>query len=877
MTIDSDNANGPERPGDDSKTNISRPLSGSSVQIPRQLDAPENEKTIISKSSPSSPSSTELQFRRGVSPSELGNILVGETLGHFQLEEFVGGGGMGAVFRGIDTSLERVVAIKVMSHDPADVETLKRFQNEAQSAARLDHDNIARVYFVGEDKGLNYIVFEFIEGVNIRDLVDHKGPLPIDEAISYTLQVAEALEHAAHRDVVHRDIKPSNILVTADGRAKLVDMGLARLHQIQSSEEDLTQSGVTLGTFDYISPEQARDPRSADVRSDLYSLGCTFYYMLTRSAPFPEGTVLQKLLSHSTDEPPDPREFRPDVDQRIVDILYKLMAKQPTDRFQRPSELISELLLASEQMGLNYSVAKRTTLPTPIKRRRFNRVVHHLPWVIPVAILLVTTSALGLFSQSPASDPIIELPNPVLPNGGADPSPNDPDVGEPNLSTTDTSTQPNGTDTPPNNVVVSNPSSGNNVNEGEGNGNSSNPPVGEGELAALPNVSIGVDAGDGNEISLDASTPRTGPRSSEEASTRTIIVRRSLNNGDVDAVEGEEIVGSLSAAVRMATNSPKPVLIRLEFNGRMEDEPFNIFINDLTIEAPASFQPVVAFTPKLDDYALDGMIRVHSTKLNIRNVHFRFDVPEQVVNSWALFDLQQIESIVLSNSVLTIRNTRDSRPVFHDRVAFFRSPGPSILESTEMPTDEVDMSRPEIRLYNCIARGQATLLRLDRAAAFWLLWEDGLFISSESLLHSHSRATPVKGPVEKIDLELDHVTVIAAKGLAQVDIQPNAPHHMMVSMNLVKSVLVSDAELALYEQRGVKNADDSPDELTAKITNIISMRGRDNIYPNTEILARIDPMLGADTQLTWTAEKRRDYDMWYTERGSLYGQPVIWS
>ncbi|MFT7641905.1 MAG: hypothetical protein ACI9G1_003656, partial [Pirellulaceae bacterium] len=331
------------------------------------------------------------------------------------------------------------------------------------------------------------------------------------------------------------------------------------------------------------------------------------------------------------------------------------------------------------------------------------------------------------------------------------------------------------------------------------------------------------------------------------------------------------------AAVRLATNSPKPVVIRLEFNGRLEDEPFNIFTNDLTIEAAASFQPVVAFTPKVDDYALDGMIRVHSTKLTIRNVHFRFDVPDQVVNSWALFDLQQIDSIVLNNSVLTIRNSRDNVPVFHDRVAFFRSPGPSILESTEMPADDVEMSRPEIRLNNCIARGQATLLRLERAAAYWLLWEDGLFVSSESLLHSTSRSTPIKGPGEKIDLELDHVTVIAPKGLAQVDIQSNAPHHMIVATTLVKSVVLSNPEVALYEQRGVKNAENTPDELAAEISKIVTMRGRDNFYPRTSLLARIDPMLGADTQLTWSVEKLREYDMWYTERGSIYGQAVIWS
>ena len=246
-----------------------------------------------------------------------GRILPGDRLGHFELVQYVGGGGMGRVFRAIDTRLARTVALKILSPEQAaDRETVLRFQNEAQSAARLDHDNIARVYYVGEDRGLHYIVFEFVEGVNVRDLVETKGPLPLAEAVSYTLQVADALAHAAGRNVVHRDIKPSNLLITPDGQVKLIDMGLARLRETDAAGADLTASGVTLGTFDYISPEQARDPRNADVRSDIYSLGCTFFFMLTGRPPFLGGTMLQKLLQHQGDQPPDVRQFRPELPRR---------------------------------------------------------------------------------------------------------------------------------------------------------------------------------------------------------------------------------------------------------------------------------------------------------------------------------------------------------------------------------------------------------------------------------------------------------------------------------------------------------------------------------------------------------------------------------
>ena len=274
-----------------------------------------------------------------------GRILPGERLGHFELLQYVGGGGMGKVFRALDTRLARSVALKILSPEhAADRETVLRFQNEAQSAARLDHDNIARVYYVGEDRGLHYIVFEFIEGVNVRDLVESKGPLPLAEAVSYTLQVADALAHAAERNVVHRDIKPSNLLITPAGQAKLIDMGLARLREVDAAAADLTASGVTLGTFDYISPEQARDPRNTDVRSDIYSLGCTFFFMLTGRPPFLGGTMLQKLLQHQADQPPDLRQFRPELPEDVNRILRKMLAKDPRRRYSSPMELVNDLL-----------------------------------------------------------------------------------------------------------------------------------------------------------------------------------------------------------------------------------------------------------------------------------------------------------------------------------------------------------------------------------------------------------------------------------------------------------------------------------------------------------------------------------------------------
>jgi serine/threonine protein kinase len=299
-----------------------------------------------------------------------GNGLRGRRLAHFELIEPIGVGGMAAVLRARDLQLDRHVALKILPPEmAADAENIRRFHQEARSAARLDHENIARVFFCGEDQQLHFIAFEFVEGDNLRTILERRGRLPVAEALHYMLQVAAGLAHAAARGVVHRDIKPSNIIITPNGRAKLVDMGLARSLEPQH-DMGLTQSGVTLGTFDYISPEQALEPRDADVRSDIYSLGCTFYHMLTGQPPVPEGTAAKKLHHHQHVKPADPRQFVPDLPDEVAVILDRMIAKQPKDRYQSPEQLVHHLLIASRKLGAAADVpegvlAVEAALPNP--------------------------------------------------------------------------------------------------------------------------------------------------------------------------------------------------------------------------------------------------------------------------------------------------------------------------------------------------------------------------------------------------------------------------------------------------------------------------------------------------------------------------------
>ncbi len=335
--------------------------------------------------------------------------IAGRRLGHFELIEAVGAGGMAAVLKARDLELGRVVALKILPPEAArDPESITRFKQEARAAAALDHENIARVYFCGEDQGLHFIAFEFVEGVNLRQLIDRRGVLPAAECVRYMIQVAAGLNHAAERGVVHRDIKPSNILITPDGRAKIVDMGLARHLGSEAVNGGVTQSGVTLGTFDYISPEQALDPRRADVRSDIYSLGCTFYHALTGRPPVPEGTAARKLRAHQNDEPLDPRELNPAIPDELAAVLARMMAKDPVVRYQTPTELIAHLKGLAERLKLRPDalVSDSATKAVPAARNLLPEAPQIRPWwAVAATVVLLALAAFVISTGTPGPAP----------------------------------------------------------------------------------------------------------------------------------------------------------------------------------------------------------------------------------------------------------------------------------------------------------------------------------------------------------------------------------------------------------------------------------------------------------------------------------------
>jgi len=266
------------------------------------------------------------------------------VLGEYVLLRKIGSGGMGRVFKAKHQTMERIVAVKMLPAETMrDPEAVRRFRREVKAAAKLFHPNIVTAFDAREEKGIHYLVMEYVEGHPLSRLVEDHGPLTIEKAADYILQSARGLEYAHSRDVVHRDVKPSNLILTHDGVIKILDMGTARFPGETSGEVNLTQSGIIMGTVNYMSPEQARDSRRVDHRTDIYSLGCTFHYLLTGDSLYQRDNMVQTLLAHAEQPIPKLSEMVRKAPLWLDHVFERLVAKRPEDRFQTMGELIDEL------------------------------------------------------------------------------------------------------------------------------------------------------------------------------------------------------------------------------------------------------------------------------------------------------------------------------------------------------------------------------------------------------------------------------------------------------------------------------------------------------------------------------------------------------
>ena len=714
----------------------------------------------------------------------------GILLGHFRIESCIRNGGMGAVFKAVDIRLNRVVALKVLPPGHSrDASIVQRFRHEAQAAARLDHENIAQVHYIGEDQGLHFIAFEFVSGKNLRDLIQERGTIPPEEAVNFTLQVAHALVHTSLHGVVHRDIKPSNLIITPEGKAKLVDLGLARLEDREPAEQ-LTVAGTTLGTFDYISPEQAKDPRLVDVRSDIYSLGCTLYHMLTGEPPYAEGTMLQKLLDHQAKDVPDPRAKNRFLSSDLSAIVQKMMAPDPLGRYQSPEHLIRDLLYVADSMGLEKIPGEgRIWMSGQDIRQSF--LQKHGGWLISAVVLMAFVSYLKYSDDRTGRYQLPTVPRtsnpddttakpagsdlPAPGNQGAIVSPNETRNSEPlnpeSASSTTGATVSTDRKTDP---VATSPSGQSPLGGGEA-GTEKKPADEIAPLTApdkvftetanppkffenLPPLGAGdpenpQNPGTGEAVAAD---PKTGGGSKvrmEPPLTTSETGMPFLLLGS--AGTSDRRFPTLEAACAEAVDGS---VIELRFDGIQKQRPIRVS-KKITIRAGRGHTPQLEMQTQPGD---DGrLITLNGGSLLLFDVNLIVRSGERSMSeTWSLFSVQRGEQLRLENSAVTLIGESGKAPSLFE----FRA---SAMDSS-MGMDPVGPSGSRspfrVELQNSMIRGDGDVFVVRHAQGLRLSVKNCIIAVTGTLLRSEGNDGTVRAS-SPIEMQLEQNTVVVNGGL----------------------------------------------------------------------------------------------------------------
>jgi len=315
---------------------------------------------------------TELVRRGRLTKYQAGRIATGRSsglvLGKYVIQDKIGEGGMGEVFVAEHRRMKRPVVVKILpAAAMSSASSIERFQREVEAAAQLSHPNIVTAFDADEEDGVHFLVMEHVDGEPLGDLATRQGPLAMDLVLSCTLQAAIGLEYAHATGIIHRDIKPNNLLIDKTGAVKILDMGLARFEDergtIPIAGEGLTKQNQIIGTVEYMSPEQVDDSGNVDRRSDIYSLGCTMFRLLTGKPPFQGETLVRTLLAHRTEPIPTIRESRADAPEWLDGVFKRMLAKRPEDRYQSMTELIRDLETHLESLGV--IIPRSQSMQTP--------------------------------------------------------------------------------------------------------------------------------------------------------------------------------------------------------------------------------------------------------------------------------------------------------------------------------------------------------------------------------------------------------------------------------------------------------------------------------------------------------------------------------
>jgi len=829
--------------------------------------------TVIRGSSRVDSNSSPAAVRLDQTPASVAKVLLGTRLNHFQLEELIGGGGMGAVFRARDEQLDRIVAIKVIPFVGNDPELQRRFRNEAQSAAKLDHPQIARVFEVGNYEDWHYIVFEYIRGTNIRDLVHSSGVLPIDDAVFYTCQLAEALQHAADRGIVHRDIKPSNVLIGPDDKIKLVDMGLARSDSLELSG-DMTASGVTLGTFDYISPEQARDPRVADLRSDIYSLGCTLYFMLTGSPPYPGGTMLQKLLSHGNSPPPDARMLRSDVSEDLVVVINKMLAKAPEHRYATGHDLIADLREVAFRDGLKRSQGiPAVTLAEPNPMIQW--LEHHAPWIIATTLLLLSMLWMQLISTASRDDFSVGIPSTatVVREGKPAPlSPRDRDPATNESSPAGRSDRADATATvsresldlilnPPNADLAS----GSTVPLDRASRSSAaiasddqrstetaiengivaeDVPQGFADPPRFRELSIPV------ELDTSVNAPGYAPRNGYAKASRStgpdqpavvgsgfrlirVLAAEPSNDQRQNSPADVALVASLADAIGLAKQTG---VDRIEIAASfIRSGPVRIEQDGLLITTAPEISECVIEMHHQDSLSIQHLrlFDIGSNRIELEDLHFVWKVPSGQFKGGALMSVQDNRLVRMTDCSLTIVNPAKVDGVYAFDVATTTLPSTTPSRETVSIADIQALPLVAIELNNVVVRGQMTMIHMDQAVELQIQWDNGLLAISERMIDMKGAAIPLNAASGAIQLSLTRLTAWIPQGLVRLRLGVDRPYPIPIDREARSCVFVVDEGTPHVEISGLDSFDNAD--------SLLKLRGEANAYDVDPTLT--DPFL----------------------------------
>jgi serine/threonine protein kinase len=366
----------------------------------------------------------------------------GLFLGNYAILDKIGQGGMGTVLKAEHKRMRRVVALKVIGPKSSSSPTAaRRFHREVEAAAKLIHPNIVTAFDADEADGTNFLVMEYVDGADLSTLVKLDGPLPVETAVNCLLQAARGLEYAHSKGVVHRDIKPRNLLLDREGTVKILDMGLARVETSSGGDQtDLTGSGQIMGTIDYMAPEQAVNPKDADERADVYSLGITLWYLLTGRIVYRGQTILEKLVAHREQAVPSLCEACPSATRELEAVFRKMVAKKPQQRYQNMTALIADL----ERCRIDPCASPTVTIDTD-DGQHLKAFLQGMESASHVRRAAVAARAASPSSASSIAAPPVQLSVPVSADtviSGDSATDNDSEAAEPPLPPLDFSVKP---------------------------------------------------------------------------------------------------------------------------------------------------------------------------------------------------------------------------------------------------------------------------------------------------------------------------------------------------------------------------------------------------------------------------------------------------